>query len=90
MAGHVGTRVSDDLSKKLDLMKDLKGLNTVSDLVRHYIEEGLERDSADIEAKVEERLASERERMLGLIDAMKAPAEPDSEDVAADAAAATS
>lgn len=88
MAAHVGARVSDDLQNRLELMKDLKGLNTVSDLVRHYVEEGLERDSADIEAKVEERLAAERERMSALVASFKAPPAPDSED--ADDPAATS
>lgn len=87
MAAHVGARVSDDLQNRLELMKDLKGLNTVSDLVRHYVEEGLERDSADIEAKVEERLAAERDRMQALVASFKAPPGPDSEDDDADTVA---
>lgn len=82
MAGHVGTRVSDDLAQKLDLMRQLKGLNSVSDVIRIYIEEGIERDAKDIQAKVEARLAAEAERMQQLVAALSAPPAPDSEDAA--------
>ncbi len=87
MAQHVGSRVSDDLHKKLDFMRQLKGYPTISDLVREYVEQGLERDAKDIETQVEERLAAERQRMTELVAALSAPATPDSEDVAAEQAA---
>lgn len=81
-AGHVGTRVTEDLANKLELMKDLKGLNSVSDVIRIYIEEGMARDLENIEAKVEARLVAEAERMKALVTAAKAPPAPDADDAA--------
>lgn len=67
---HFSTRVSALTYAKLDLMKDLQGMESISDLVRKYVEQGLKLDSVDIEQKVEERLAAERKRLQAVVASM--------------------
>ncbi len=81
-APHLNARASEELMSKMDFMRQLKGLDSVSDLVRLYCEEGLERDAKDIEKQVEARLAAERERMEAMVAAFSAPATPEVETTA--------
>lgn len=73
MAKHISTRVTDDFMEKLDFMAQLKGKDSVSELVREYVEAGLQADAKDIEAQVQARMEAERQRMERIVTAFQTP-----------------
>lgn len=78
---HVGVRISAITEAQLDLIKDLRGFPSISALVGDYIATGLALDSTDIEAKIEERLAVEKNRLMALATGVRnLPTEEDDEE----------